>query len=230
MIKRIGVMVLCIIAIHNVFAQNIKRKGSLGVSFYQNVPDTLAKRLNYQSGAIVQVAVSNTTAAKLGILKDDIITQLNGVPIAKPNQLLTEAKKLRAGETVTVQLLRNGKEMVLQGTALERPRETSPTAEVIYGEFAYKNGFVRTILKTQKIKNRWARFISCKACPAIRWTTCRHSTKPSRRLMRWWNGALRCIAWKKEIWGIIKDLGLARKWGFGKNSKCIKRGMKTCWR
>ena len=50
-------MMLCIVAIHNVFAQNIKRKGSLGVSFYQNVPDTLAKRLNYQSGAIVQVAV-----------------------------------------------------------------------------------------------------------------------------------------------------------------------------
>lgn len=150
MMKHIGIMVLCIAAIHNLFAQNIKRKGSLGVSFYQNVPDSLAKRLNYRSGAIVQVAVPNTTAAKLGIQKDDIITQLNGVSIAKPNQLLIEAKKLRAGETVTVQLLRNGKEMVLQGTALERPRETSPTADVIYGEFAYKNGYVRTILKTPK--------------------------------------------------------------------------------
>lgn len=97
MIKRIGTLVLCIVAIHNAVAQNIKRKGSLGVSFYQNVPDTLAKRVQYQSGAIVQVAVPNTTAAKLGIQKDDIITQLNSVPIAKPHQLLIEAKKLRAG-------------------------------------------------------------------------------------------------------------------------------------
>ena len=88
-------MVLCIGIIHNIFAQNIKRKGSLGVSFYQNVPDTLAKRLSYKSGAIVQIAVPNTTAAKIGILKDDIITQLNGVTIAQPSQLLIEAKKIQ---------------------------------------------------------------------------------------------------------------------------------------
>lgn len=131
-------------------AQQIKRKGGLGVSFYQNVPDTLAQRLHYQTGAIVQTIVPNSTAAKLGLQKDDIITQLNGVAIARPNLLSVEAKKLRASEPIKVQIIRNGQEKQLEGVVLERPRETSPTAEVVYGEFAYKNGYVRTILKTPK--------------------------------------------------------------------------------
>ncbi|MFN3848161.1 MAG: FG-GAP-like repeat-containing protein [Spirosomataceae bacterium] len=148
--RLIGVFVFCIFAGQNLIAQNIKRKGSLGVNYYQNIPDSVAKRLNYKSGAIVISALPNTTAAAIGLQKDDIILKMNDAVISKPSLLSTEAKKLRANESIKVQLLRGGKEIQLQGTIVERPRETSPTADVIYGEFAYKSGYVRTILKTPK--------------------------------------------------------------------------------
>ena len=134
------------------FSQNIKRKGGLGVAFYQNVPDSLAKRLDYKQGAIVKAVVPNTTAAGLGLLVDDIILKVNNTAIAKPNEIFAVAAKLRSKEPIKVEVLRYEKTLSLEGVVVERPMEKSTTADVIYGEFAYKNGFIRTIYKSLKGK------------------------------------------------------------------------------
>ncbi|MCU0353993.1 MAG: FG-GAP-like repeat-containing protein [Cytophagales bacterium] len=133
-------------------SQNIRRKGGLGIAFYQNVPDSLAKRLDYRQGAIVQLVVPNGTAAGLGLAKDDIILKVNNDPINQPNEILKAAAKLRSKDPVTVEILRNRKRLTLTGTTVEKPYEKSATADVVYGEFAYKNGYVRTIYKTPKNK------------------------------------------------------------------------------
>lgn len=133
-------------------SQNIKRKGGLGVAFYQNVPDTLAKRLDYKQGAIVRVVVPNSTAASLGLLKDDIILKINEAPISKPNEILGLAAKLRGEDPIKVEFIRNQQIKTLTGIVVEKPMEKSTSAEVAYGEFAYKNGYVRTIYKTLKGK------------------------------------------------------------------------------
>jgi FG-GAP-like repeat/PDZ domain len=133
-------------------AQNIKRKGGIGIAFYQNVPDSLAKRLAYKQGAIVRVVVPNSTAAGLGLLPDDIIVKVNETAISRPNEILPIASKLRGKDPVKVELIRQQKTMTLAGTVVERPMEKSATADVVYGEFAYKNGYVRTIYKTLKGK------------------------------------------------------------------------------
>jgi pimeloyl-ACP methyl ester carboxylesterase len=136
----------------NGFSQNIKRKGGLGISFYQNVPDSVAKRLDYKQGAIVRVVVPNSTAASLGLLPDDIILKVNETAISKPNEILGMAAKLRGKDLVKVELIRNQQTMNLAGTVIEKPMEKSATADVVYGEFAYKEGFVRTIYKSLKGK------------------------------------------------------------------------------
>lgn len=133
-------------------AQHIKRKGSLGVKFYINTPDSLKKKLNYQQGAIVQLTLPNTTAANIGIQTNDIITAINDKPIIAPADILMSVKDLRESDNIEVALYRGGKPMNLKGTAVGKPKEISETANVVYGEFAYKNGYVRTIYKTLKGK------------------------------------------------------------------------------
>jgi uncharacterized protein len=133
-------------------AQQLKRKGSLGVAYYQQLPDSLAKLLQYKEGAVVQFTVPDATAASLGIKPNDIITRVNEKTISGPQSLLPAVKNLRAGETITVTVIRNKQPLQLTGTIMARPMETSSTADLLYGEFAYKNGYVRTIYKTLKGK------------------------------------------------------------------------------
>jgi uncharacterized protein len=134
------------------FTQNIKRKGTLGVGFYQNVPDSVVKKLKYKEGAIVQFIVPNTTAAAIKIQPDDIITKVNQLIVKAPNQLFAAAKQLRENDKIEVTVVRNGSSIVLGGDVVAKPKETSTAAEVVYGEFAYKNGYIRTIYK--KLKDR----------------------------------------------------------------------------
>lgn len=150
--KQLFLILVMTAMVSPVMTQNLKRKGGLGIGFYQRVPDTLATRLQYQKGAIIQFVVPNTTAASLGVQKDDIITRINDLAIDTPSQIFVAAKTLRGGDPISIALIRNKTPLTLQGKVLPRPQETSPTAEVVYGEFSHKNGYIRTIYKTLKDK------------------------------------------------------------------------------
>lgn len=134
------------------YSQHIKRKGSLGIGFYTKTPDSLVAKLHYEKGAVVRLVLPNTTAAALGVLNNDIITRINQIPIAQPADVAIAAKTLRESEKIEIGLKRNNIPVVLNGQVIARPGEISATANVVYGEFAYKKGYVRTIYKTLKGK------------------------------------------------------------------------------
>lgn len=136
----------------SIHAQHIKRKGGLGIGFYPNTPDSLVKKLHYKKGSVVQSVFPNTTASALGILVNDVILKINDTEITLPNQVVAAVKNAREDDKIQLTILRNKTEMLLNGIVIARPMETSATADIIYGEFAYKNGFVRTIYKTPKNK------------------------------------------------------------------------------
>lgn len=143
---------LFLFVIQSGIAQHIKRKGGLGVGFYQISPDSLIKKLQYREGAIIQFIVPNSTAASLGLQVNDIVTRVNTTTVSLPSQILAAAKPLREADKIEVVVLRNNKPLILKGTVLPKLKETSATADVVYGEFAYKNGYVRTIYKTLRGK------------------------------------------------------------------------------
>jgi uncharacterized protein len=148
MVRIILIYFFLCVSFVNAYTQNIQRKGSLGISFYPSIPDSLVKKLNYKKGCVVRLPVKSTTADAIGLQSNDIITEVNGIEIVLPNQILAVAKTLRANETVTVKIIRNDKEQVLNGKVVAKPFEISTTATISYGEFAYKNGYVRTIYRT----------------------------------------------------------------------------------
>ncbi len=133
-------------------AQHLKRKGTLGVGYYQKNPDSLVQQLGYRQGTIVQFVQPNTTAAAIGMRPNDIITRINNHDIQQPNEVLVPVKTLRENDPVTVHIIREKKPLLLTGKVVARSWETSTTADVVYGEFPYRKGYVRTIYKTLKGK------------------------------------------------------------------------------
>lgn len=131
-------------------AQKLQRKGSLGIGLYTNTPDSLMQKLYYKTGCVAHTIYPNTTAAAIGLQPNDIIIKANDKAIIQPTEIFAFAKNLRANEDVRVTVLRNGSEVVLKGKVIEKPKEKSETADIVYGEFAYNKGFVRTIYKTLK--------------------------------------------------------------------------------
>lgn len=136
----------------NATSQNLKRKGGLGVSLYNTIPDSLKNKYDYQSGAFIMQVGPNTTAQLAGLLPNDIITKVNETPISNATDLINFAKKIRANDEVTFYFIRNKSNLTLNAKVVPKPMEQSNTMDIVYGEFQYKTGWVRTILKSPKGK------------------------------------------------------------------------------
>jgi pimeloyl-ACP methyl ester carboxylesterase len=99
-------------------------------------------------GAGVGEVVAGGTAAALGIRSGDVITRLNGAPIAGPPDLVNAVAGLRGGAQLAVAIRRDGRDAVLRGRAVERPRDAYPGARVDYGAVPFRGGQLRDILVT----------------------------------------------------------------------------------
>lgn len=150
--NRIIIFLNFILVVFSSNAQHLQRKGSLGIGLYATTPDSIIEKLNYKKGCVVHTIYPNTTAAAIGMQANDIIVKANQTEIIKPTEILSFAKTLRANDDIVLTVIRNGKEERLNGKVIEKPKETSTTADIIYGEFAYNKGYVRTIYKTLKGK------------------------------------------------------------------------------
>ncbi|HTI39884.1 MAG TPA: DegQ family serine endoprotease [Vicinamibacterales bacterium] len=105
----------------NVMDQLIKTgsvsRGMLGVKVQAVTPD-MATAMNLPSvqGAVVSDVDSGSPAAKAGLQQGDVITQINGKPVADSNELRNIVAGTRPGSTVSLQLLRHGKTENVQAT------------------------------------------------------------------------------------------------------------------
>lgn len=150
--KRMTYIVLWALFFQSAYSQTLTRKGGLGVSLYTQVNDSLQTSLHYKTGAVLQQIFPNTTAQKAGLLANDIITRINQSDILNAADLIAYAKTLRQGQSITIHLLRNEKDVTIDAIVVPKPMEQSTTINIIYGSFAYKGGQVRTIYKIPKGK------------------------------------------------------------------------------
>lgn len=130
-----------------IYAQKLARKAGLGVGYYQQIPDSLKARYPFTNGALIKFVIANSTADKAGLKPGDWVISLNGKQIQQPSSLAIIARNLRAGERVELLVNRHNQALKLSGIAQEKPKElNSDFARIEYGEFAYSNGLVRTIM------------------------------------------------------------------------------------
>jgi len=100
---------------------NVSR-GWLGVSI-QDMTVELAKvfGVENQQGTLDSGIIQNTPAAKAGLKKGDVITQVDQISIRNANHLRNQIATMRGETTVMVKLIRNRKELVLPVTLGTRP-------------------------------------------------------------------------------------------------------------
>jgi serine protease Do len=118
-------------------------RGYIGVAIQEVTPD-LAKAFNVsaEKGALVGSVESSSPAAKAGLQRGDVITELNGQPISGPNDLRLEVSTMDPGTTVHLKVNRNGQTRDVTLTLGEAPAGKGAGAT---GENAEENGAMRGV-------------------------------------------------------------------------------------
>lgn len=124
--------------VHAVYEQIRKygrvRRGYIGV-IAQTITPTFAEAmgLNQDWGVIVADVSPNGAAATAGIEVKDIILSLDGKPLENARQFGVNIYRHR-GESVTLEILRNGQKLTKQVAVLERPKDPERLTSLVQGD------------------------------------------------------------------------------------------------
>lgn len=104
-------------------------RGWLGVSI-QGITPELAKQFNLEKdyGNLVSDVVDGSPADKGGIMRGDVIIELNGLPVNEPFNLRNMVAATPPGEEVEFKVIRNGEILVLPVTVAEIPGDDQKTS------------------------------------------------------------------------------------------------------
>jgi len=103
-------------------------RGWLGVEAQAITPQIArALELDDTHGVVVVGVVRNGPAHRAGLQPGDVIVAIDGEKIAEARQALVAISSRKPGNKVKLQVLRNGKSLMLEATATERPRRAALT-------------------------------------------------------------------------------------------------------
>ena len=98
-------------------------------------------KINATEGVFVYSAEDGGAGDKAGLKLGDVITKLNDTQITSMEDLSAAKKGFKAGDTVTLTVLRDGKEITTQLTFDAQPQTTDDTADSSQsGDNSYNNG------------------------------------------------------------------------------------------
>ena len=90
-------------------------KPYMGVTV-STVPESISERYGMSQGALVESVDEDSCAAKAGLQKGDIITAIDGKTVISSAELVEAKKNYKAGDTVTLEVERNGEKLELSLT------------------------------------------------------------------------------------------------------------------
>jgi serine protease Do len=97
------------------------RRGALGVGIQSLTPDLAAyQQYPGNTGVVVSQVYPNSAAEKAGIEEGDIVTKLDGQPVSDTPSLMNNIARRAPGETVRVEIFRNGRALTRQVELGER--------------------------------------------------------------------------------------------------------------
>lgn len=131
--------------------QALQRRGSLGVPF-SPVPADQVSKLNLKpgEGVLAQSPLPGLTAEKAGLKAGDVVVAINGKPVG-PATISATIREAVSGQIIKVKALRDGKEIELSATLMERPRDPgNANYAVTYSEVMSHGKRMRTIITKPK--------------------------------------------------------------------------------
>ena len=85
------------------------KRAYIGVKISTEYDSDSLQAMGYPAGAVVESVVSGSPADQIGIEPYDIITQVDGVDVSNYSEYNAERLKHNPGDTITLQIYRNGK-------------------------------------------------------------------------------------------------------------------------
>jgi serine protease Do len=100
------------------------QRGYIGATI-QDLNDEMADSfgLGGRKGAVVAGTVSGGPAARAGVMAGDVVVGVNGHPVTNGNEMTREVAKAHVGDTIHLDVFRNGKERTVDIVAGLRPSE-----------------------------------------------------------------------------------------------------------
>jgi serine protease Do len=152
-------------AMEQLLASGTVQRGFLGITLTGNgVSETAADYygLPDRNGAIVQSVSPNEPAAKAGVKKGDIIRKVDGKVVRDNRDLIRKISSRRPGDSVELELFRNGKTMNrtahlidrTEGAAIRPARNESPEPEEPIREAASGLGVTVETLSSRMKRQR----------------------------------------------------------------------------
>ena len=122
--------------------KDIMENGSVGNKAYMAITaGTMTQQMAAQYKINVYSVEDGGAGDKAGLKLGDVITKLNDTQITSMEDLSAAKKGFKAGDTVTLTVLRDGKEITTQLTFDAQPQTTDDTADSSQsGDNSYNNG------------------------------------------------------------------------------------------
>jgi serine protease Do len=101
-------------------------RGWMGV-LLQDITPELARsfNLNRLEGALVSEVAADGPAAKAGVRSGDIILEYNGRPVRNRDDLSSAVAESKAGASIPIRILRNGRRLTISMAVGERPSDVA---------------------------------------------------------------------------------------------------------
>lgn len=135
----------------NLTAQELKRKGSLGIRM-QPMSDSIAVLYNIEKGKGLYIlkAVPNSTVGNLGMKNGAVLLKINDQETNSLNDLFAITNNVYENDQISISYFQNGKSTTMKGVVKGRPKEKSEIADVYYGQVDFDGNHLRSILYTPK--------------------------------------------------------------------------------
>ncbi len=147
-IKYLSLLLLVCLRLVNVQAQALQKKyfNAVAVSV---APDSILKRHHVNNGLLISKVLPTGTAANAGLLAGDIIVDVNHIAVKQVMDLKTgQLSKVRAGDSVTYGIIRDGLKMKATGIAVGKPDEKNADITYTYQSIPFGNGKLNSIIST----------------------------------------------------------------------------------
>lgn len=117
----------------------LPRKGIFGVATVVDPAGLKATRI-----------VTGSTAEKIGLRVNDVLTEFNGKPLKAAADLVGDVRVLNGGDKFKIRFVRDGKDQTLEGTLTERPKQVEEGLDVIYDQVVSQGKRIRVIVTKPK--------------------------------------------------------------------------------
>jgi S1-C subfamily serine protease len=95
----------------------------IGVNI-KTIDEATSRELDLPVGALVAEVVPDSPADQAGLQTDDVIIKVGDQKVASSEELVTEIRKRKVGDTVTITYIRDGDERTAELRLAEKPRQS----------------------------------------------------------------------------------------------------------